>query len=234
MAINAVLFDKDGTLIDSNGTWIPFYKSILKTERGLGANEVLTKMVAAGLDPVTNTFRAGSILASGTTQQLVELWWDDETSEVQAQLTKRFNTDFVPLALQHLTPLMDLLPVFDRLKRMGLRLGVATNDGEISAQGHMQALKVEHCFEAIIGADSVALAKPSGQMVALFAKKIGCSPHEIAMVGDNIHDLEEARNGGAGLAVGVLTGNGAYNDLRDYADHVLNSIADLPALLRKL
>ena len=234
MAIKAVLFDKDGTLIDSNGTWVPFYKTILETERGLGPADVEARMVAAGFDPVTKTFLAGSILAGGTTRQLVELWWDHETPEAHAVLTKRFNTEFAPLALQHMTPLMDLIPVFDALRALTLRLGVATNDGQTSALNHMRALNVEHYFEAIIGADSVAIPKPSGQMVQLFAEKSGLAPHEIAMVGDNTHDLEEARNGGAGLAIGVLTGNGAREDLMHHADHVVESVADLPDLFRTL
>lgn len=234
MAIKAVLFDKDGTLIDSNGTWVPFYKSILETERGLGPEAVEEKMVAAGFDPVTKTFLAGSILAGGTTRQLVEMWWDHETPEMHAVLTKRFNYDFAPLALKHMKPLLELIPVFDALKAIGLKLGVATNDGKTSALGHMQALKVEHYFEAIIGADSVKVPKPSGQMVELFSRMTGFAPHEIAMVGDNTHDLEEARNGGAGLAIGVLTGNGAREDLQHHADHIVESIADLPQLFRSL
>jgi phosphoglycolate phosphatase len=234
MAIKAVLFDKDGTLIDSNGTWIPFYRSILETERGLKPHEVEARMIAAGYDPVTKTFIAGSILAGGTTRQLVEMWWDHETPETHAVLTKRFNTDFAPLALQHMKPLMLLSPIFDDLKSLGLKLGVATNDGEASAVSHMRALKVEHYFEAIIGADSVAVPKPSGQMIQLFSEKTGIAPEHIAMVGDNTHDLEEARNGGAGLAIGVLTGNGAREDLEDHADHVVESVADLATLFRSL
>ena len=185
-------------------------------------------MVAAGFNPVTKTFRAGSILAGGTTRQLVEMWWDHETPDMHAVLTKRFNNDFAPLALQHMMPLMDLVPVLDSLKALGMKLGIATNDGETSALNHMRALKVDHYFAAIIGADSVAVPKPSGQMVQLFAETAGLAAHELAMVGDNIHDLEEARNGGAGLAIGVLTGNGAREDLEHHADHVVASVADLP------
>jgi phosphoglycolate phosphatase len=234
MATKAVLFDKDGTLIDSNGTWVPFYKSILETERGLGPEAVEAKMVAAGFDPASQTFQAGSVLAGGTTRQLVEMWWEHETPEMHTLLAKRFNSEFAPLALKHMKPLMDLTPVLDALRRLGLKLGVATNDGETSAIGHMRALDVEHYFEAIIGADSVDEPKPSGQMIELFSQKTGFAPHEIAMVGDNTHDLEEARNGGAGLAIGVLTGNGAREDLEHHADHVVDSIADLPALFRSL
>jgi phosphoglycolate phosphatase len=234
MIIKAILFDKDGTLIDSNGTWVPFYKTILSKERGLSDAEVERKMVAAGFDPATGTFRGGSILAGGTTRQLVQLWWDDETPENLDEISARLNREYAPLALHHMKPLMPLIPIFEALQAQGFLLGVATNDAEFSARGHMQALAVDHMLEDIIGADSVDVPKPSGQMIKLFSEKTGVPPSAIAMVGDNTHDLEEARNGGAGLAIAVLTGNGKRDDLEQHADHVLPSIADLPELFRGL
>jgi phosphoglycolate phosphatase-like HAD superfamily hydrolase len=54
------------------------------------------------------------------------------------------------------------------------------------------------------------------------------------MVGDNSHDMEEARNGGAGLAVAVLTGNAAHDEIAHLADHTIASIIELPGLLRSL
>jgi phosphoglycolate phosphatase len=232
MTIKAVLFDKDGTLIDVNGTWVPFYKAMLKQEQGLSPAEVEDKMLAAGHNPATNTFLAGSTLAGGTTRQLVELWWPDASAAEHAKITHRLDHDFAPLALQHLTPLMPLAPVFEALQAIGLKLGVATNDGETSAKRHMTALKVEHFFAAILGADSVDVPKPSGQMVQMFAANTGFAPHEIAMVGDNTHDLEEARNGGAGLAIGVLTGNAQRHHLEHHADYIFDSVADLPGFFR--
>jgi phosphoglycolate phosphatase len=111
---------------------------------------------------------------------------------------------------------------------------VATNDTFRSASGHMHQLGVHDYFVEIIGADSVAIAKPSGQMIKRFAEATGLQPHEIAMVGDNTHDMEEARAGGAGLAIGVLTGNAARKDIAHLADHILDSIADIAPLLKRL
>jgi phosphoglycolate phosphatase len=54
------------------------------------------------------------------------------------------------------------------------------------------------------------------------------------MVGDNSHDVEEARNGGAGLAIAVLSGNAAHDDIAHLADYTLGSVAELPAFLRSL
>jgi phosphoglycolate phosphatase len=232
MAIKAVLFDKDGTLIDVNGTWVPFYKAMLKQEQGLSSAEVEAKMVATGLDPVTHTFRAGSTLAGGTTRQLVEQWWPDATPSEHASITYRLDHDYGDLALSHITPLMPLAHVLRELQTLGFKLGVATNDGEISAKRHLRSLKVDHFFAAILGADSVDVPKPSGQMVRLFAERAGLRPDEIAMVGDNSHDIEEARNGGAGLAIGVLTGNAERHHLEHEADLVLGSIAELADFFR--
>jgi phosphoglycolate phosphatase len=232
MSIKAVLFDKDGTLIDVNGTWVPFYKAMLKQEQGLSSAEVEAKMVATGLDPVSNTFRAGSTLAGGTTRQLVEQWWADASAQEHARITHRLDHDYGDLALSHITPLMPLAPVLGELQSLGFKLGVATNDGEVSAKRHLQSLKVDHFFAAVLGADSVDVPKPSGQMVRLFAELAELQTDEIAMVGDNTHDLEEARNGGAGLAIGVLTGNAERHHLAHEADLVLESIADLADYFR--
>jgi phosphoglycolate phosphatase len=53
----------------------------------------------------------------------------------------------------------------------------------------------------------------------------------VAVVGDNLHDLEMARAAGAGLAVGVLSGTSAIDELGPHADHVIASIAELPEVL---
>ena len=53
------------------------------------------------------------------------------------------------------------------------------------------------------------------------------------MVGDNSHDMEEARHGGA-LAIAVLSGNAAHADIAHLADHTLASVAEIPALLKSL
>ena len=85
------------------------------------------------------------------------------------------------------------------------KLGVATNDSHVSARNHMAHIGVIEHFEDIIAADTVPVPKPSGNMIRRFAEITGLPAASIAMVGDNHHDMEEARNGGAGLAIAVLS-----------------------------
>jgi phosphoglycolate phosphatase len=117
---------------------------------------------------------------------------------------------------------------------MGLKLGVATNDSHVSATGHMAHIGVIEHFEDIIASDTVPVPKPSGNMIRRFAEITGLAAREIAMVGDNPHDMEEARNGGAGLAIAVLSGSAGASDIAHLADHTIASVAELPALLRRL
>ena len=67
--------------------------------------------------------------------------------------------------------------------------------------------------------------------IQAFSDLTGLKPAEIAMVGDNRHDLEMAKAGGAGLAVGVLSGTGTRESLAPLADVVLDSIVELPGYL---
>lgn len=147
---------------------------------------------------------------------------------------KLLNIDYQHLGVKHLKTLMPLKPVLGALHGMKLRLGVGTNDTAASAVLHMRALDVADLFDVILGADSVARPKPAGDMIHAFADAIGIKANEVAMVGDNPHDMETAHDAGAGLAIGVLTGNSEAEHLAPLADHVIASIADLPALLKEV
>ena len=234
MTIKGILFDKDGTLIEVNGTWIPLYKSMLAKEFGHEPHEVEDLLTRVGYNRETETVRAGSAMAGGTTREIAALWWPEISAEQRKERVYHIDNVIGPQAKSFVKPLMDLAPVFDALHAMGLVIGVGTNDSEASGRAHMVHLGVDHYFKTIIGSDSVAIAKPSGQMIARFASVTGLKPAEIAMVGDNSHDMDEARAGGAGLAIAVLSGNAAHGDIAHLADHVVPSVADIPHLLKML
>jgi phosphoglycolate phosphatase len=234
MSIRAVLFDKDGTLIDVNATWIPIYREMLTDIFATDPAGAEALMEKAGYDKAADRFRAGSVLAGGTTRQLVDIWWPGLDAEAAAEKVRLLDHGYTHLVRDRLTPLMPLAPILAELRAMGLRLGVATNDSHVSATAHMRQVGVIDSFEGIIAADTVPVPKPSGNMIRSFAELTGLPASAIAMVGDNHHDMEEARNGGAGLAVAVLSGNAAHEDIAHLADHTLASIAELPALLRSL
>lgn len=234
MKIKGVLFDKDGTLIDVHSTWIPIYRQMLGELFATDEDGANALMGQVGYDHAKQGFRPGSIIAAGTTAQLVDVWWPGLDARGRAEKIRMIDHDFGALVNASLVPLMPLEPIFTELRSMGLKLGVATNDSHVAARNHMSAVGVIEHFEDIIAADTVPVAKPSGNMIRRFADVTGLAPSAIAMVGDNSHDMEEARNGGAGLAIAVLSGNAGHDDIAHLADHTVASVAELPALFRSL
>ena len=234
MAIKGIVFDKDGTLIDVDRTWLPIYRSILQELFATDEAGAEALMEKAGYNPATKRMRAGSVMAGGTTGQLVDIWWAGHSIADRADMCRRLDHDYTALVEQHLTPLMPLPPIMTALRADGYRLGLATNDIFVSATHHVRLIGITSHLEAIITSDRVNQAKPSGDMIRAFAAQTGLQPFEIAIVGDNSHDLEEAHNGGAGLGIGVLTGNATRDDIAHLADYVIDSVADLPRLMRSL
>lgn len=133
MSIKGVLFDKDGTLIDVNATWVPIYREVLKELFATDAAGAEAIMARAGYDPATGKFRAGSLLAGGTTRQIAATWWPELSGAALDAKVDLLDNGYTQLVRDRLMPLMPLEPILTELRAMGLRLGVATNDSHVSA-----------------------------------------------------------------------------------------------------
>ncbi len=229
--IKGVLFDKDGTLFDYYRTWVPILQSAaLLAARGDEAHAV-RMMEACGLDAATGRVEAGGILAAGNTVELAELWRVGDKSWEVAALTRVLDEHFASEAPLRSAPVTDLVAFFRGLRVSGYRTGIATNDNEASALATVTRFELGPHVEFVCGYDSGHGAKPEPGMIHAFCASVGLEPSQVAMVGDNFHDLEMARRAGAGLKVGVLTGTSLRVDLEAHADVVLDSIAALPAYL---
>jgi phosphoglycolate phosphatase len=231
-AIAGVLFDKDGVFVDFEKTWTPVLRAVAVDVAG-GDKVLETELLdVAGFDPVADVFLPGSIWAAGHANDLVGVWLP-MLAEFSQQSLLACVTDHCVRAPSHpLLPLEQQREIFKDLKRMGLRLGVATNDSTASAHATVGNFGLADMFDAVMGYDAVANPKPAGDPVTEFAVRTGIEPSQIMMVGDNTHDMECGRAGGAALCVGVLSGNSTRAELEPLADHLLDDISSLSALLR--
>jgi phosphoglycolate phosphatase len=131
-------------------------------------------------------------------------------------------------------PVTDLAGFFARLHQRGFKLGVASSDNERSIRQTAERFGFARYVDYIAGYDSGFGVKPEPGMVLGFCAATGLSPDEIAMVGDNNHDLHMGLNAGAGLRIAVLTGTGSRESLAAAADHVLDDITAIETLLPDL
>ena len=230
--IRAILFDKDGTLIDYRATWQAANRAAAldlarASGRGEGfADELLRRL---GYEPLTGEFAADSPLLWATNAEIAARWGEAPELEGVSDVRARVERCFADQAAFPPVPVTDLAPLFDRLAARGLKLGVATMDGSAAAEATLDRLSVRDRIAFLAGADSGFGLKPEPGMVFGFCKALGLAPAEVLVVGDHPADLAMARAAGAGVAVAVLTGGCPPAALHGQADLVLPSIADLEA-----
>ena len=74
--IKGILFDKDGTLLDFNATWLTAYiQAANRIAESIGHPELAESLLrSGGYDTVTGQWGADSLLASGSNQQILDFW----------------------------------------------------------------------------------------------------------------------------------------------------------------
>ena len=229
-ALAGVLFDKDGTLIDFQRTWGPAIHAVIHALARGDADKVRAQADCLHFEIETRRFRATSPIIGGATAHYGAAWaaalGRDDFSALRAEIDELAAV----ACLTSLTPVGDPAAVLRTLRDMGLKLGLATNDAEASARRHLEQLQITPWMDFIAGYDSGHGAKPEPGMIHAFAREIGAEASQVALVGDSLHDLDSARAAGA-IAIAVLSGVAAFEDLAPHADYVIADIGDLPALI---
>jgi phosphoglycolate phosphatase len=117
------------------------------------------------------------------------------------------------------------------LHAAGLPLGVVTNKYHRFATGLLQRLDLAHYLRVVVGGDTCERRKPDPMPLLHACDQLGVTPASALMVGDSSNDVEAAR--AAGMPV-VLVPYG-YTEGQDPrllpCDHLVDSLADLPGLI---
>lgn len=219
--IDAVIFDKDGTLFDFRASWGAWTESLLG-ELAQGA-DLAALARALGYDRVTQDFATDSPVIAMTTPEIAEI-----ILPLVPHLSREaLNASMNRLAAQApMVPAVDLPAVLGALRARGLKLGLATNDTEAPARAHLTGAGVIELFDFVAGCDSGWGGKPAPGQLLAFVQACGLTPDRVAMVGDSLHDLDAG--GAAGMyRVAVLTGIATADDLAAHADVVLPDISHL-------
>ncbi len=229
-AIAALLFDKDGTLFDFHLSWAGWTDALLRELADGDPHRHAALAEATGFDAQAVRFHPSSPFIAGTLDEgcarLLPHLPGWEALELRRWMVARSGG-------AQMVPPLPLPPLLQGLRDRGLVLGVATNDAEGSARAQLDAAAVTGFFDVILGADSGYTPKPAPDMLLGFAEVAAVRAEATVMIGDSTHDLHAGRAAGM-RTVAVLTGMASAADLAPHADHVLDDIGALPALLDNL
>jgi len=225
VACRAIIFDKDGTLVDPTGA-----QSRLTRLMALRAAAQASKGRLSG---AACTVAHGGWSVEGAAAESA-----DPTGKpadgAQAETASSVADEGAPESDEWSSGpelLPGVGPTLAIFRKLGLRLAVATGDQRWRAQADMEALGVSKDFAAIVSLDDVAHGKPAPDMVYVACERLGCSPAEVIVVGDSVADLMMGRAAGVAACIGVAGTFGASERLRALADAVLPTVAELPALV---
>ncbi|MCD8364093.1 MAG: HAD family hydrolase [Lachnospiraceae bacterium] len=235
MEIKGILFDKDGTLIDFHKVWVPAATRV--AERRCGEynvpdkrEEVLLKMGVSGnlVDPEG----ALACKSYGEIAEDLSGVLEKRDEGLAADLERLFYEE-VGEKLTHYPTFTNVKRLLQTLKAMEIRVGIATSDGWESTRSCLTSLRVlgEFSFFGVTGVNLPE--KPDGRLIGTAAGQWEISPEEIAVVGDTPNDMRFAKNGRA-LGIAVRSGVGTESSLAPLADYLIDSVADLPALVRSV
>ncbi|MCK0197095.1 HAD-IA family hydrolase [Ancylobacter sp. 6x-1] len=221
--IRAILFDKDGTLVDFDQTWGQAAGAVIRRITGGNETRIARLNEVSHYLPAQQRFLASSPLVAGSSREYGPLWAQVLERPADEALFNEINHLFGEEGRRFLTAIGTPAHTLARLRAGGLPLAIATNDTEGNARVQAELLGLTPLLDAIYGYDSGHGGKPGPGMVEAFIRRTGLPAEHVALVGDTRHDLLAAKAAGA-LAVLVRSGPSPVDAFADEADLVLDDI----------
>jgi pyrophosphatase PpaX len=210
MKIDTLLFDLDGTLIDTNDLIIT---SFLHTLEQYKPNEYKRDDVLKFIGPpLYDSFASVS----------------PEQAEEMCKTYRKFN---LAKHDELVTEFEGIYELIERLHKEGFKLGIVTAKVRVPVMMGLKLTKLDQFFDCIITLDDVDHSKPHPEPVQKALAKLGSTPEQAIMVGDNSHDIEAGQNAGTKTA-GVSWAVKGKEFLQKYnPDFMLEHPSDLLEIL---
>jgi phosphoglycolate phosphatase len=210
MSIQLILFDLDGTLVDTS-------KDI--------TNALNYSLSPYGLDGISVEATI-KVVGEGLTR-LIEKVLGEERYHLKDAVSKRF-LDYYSA---HLIDDSQIYPYVRETLDMlsGYKKAVISNKREYLSVKMLKQLDLDKYFELIVGSDTTPERKPSAGPLLYVFSKMHISSREALMVGDSQYDIEAGHN--AGVKTVAVTYGYQVKRLLTAADYLIDSFRDLPGIL---
>lgn len=216
--IRAVMFDLDGTLLDTAPDFIVVVNQLLAEE---GRDVLAAETIRAG---VSNGSKALIKLAFGI---------DDQDPQFE-HLRQRLLQLYLDHIAVYTKPFPGISSLLDKLADKHIAWGIATNKPAAYTLPLMSALDIQPAPVSVICPDHVAHSKPDPESLFLASKQLGCTPQEIIYIGDHKRDID------CGKGAGSITIAAAYGYLDEgdsaadwHADYCVNHADEIWPIIEK-
>jgi pyrophosphatase PpaX len=212
-AIHTVLFDLDGTLIDSVRLILDSYHHTLDVH---------------GFPPRTDEHWLSGM---GTPLRVQFRDWAHDPA-----LLEQMIATYRDYNITHHDRMVSVYPgvpeVIKELRSLGLSMGLVTSKNRVGAVRGLEHVGLMEFIDVIIGADDVVNPKPHPEPVQLAAQRLGVGREGVVYVGDSIHDMQSGRAAGVETAA-VLWGPFGRDHLEaTEPDYWLETPTDLLQMIR--
>ncbi len=217
--IRGVIFDLDGTLLDTAPDFIVVLNQLL-TER-----QQNTLAPASIRKTVSNGARGLITLGFGIDEQ------HSDYEPLRLRLLELYGDHLVV----HTRPFPGIQDLLQSLDQRGIFWGLATNKPFVYTEPLMNALALVPAPASIICPDHVKERKPHPESLFLVAEQLGCKPEELIYVGDHKRDIDCGKQAGA---ITIAAGYGYIEPDDDIdlwqADYRVETVAELAQLIDSL
>lgn len=239
--IKAIIFDKDGTLFNYGEIWGSIIdQSLRKTMPLSKLSEERKKMclrefqIEIGVDASGHCYSDGILFRHdrwlSATFRILRICIRYELSPFKVYkatiaLTGRAENG-LKQKLENLD-FPDVREVFEACHTRGYKLGMVTNDTNISTSMFLEKMDAYKYISFIRTGESSCRHKPNPQAIKQFCAENKLEPEEVCIVGDTIIDMQFAKNGKVGYRIAVLTGSGDKKALTKLANVVYPTLKDI-------
>jgi HAD superfamily hydrolase (TIGR01509 family) len=210
MPCDLVLFDFDGTLVDSQACITAALEGALASRQRACHTARLHGLIGLPIDAIVRGVSPGI--------------GDEDIPDVVVEYRKRY----AALEAEMVRPFPDAITAIDDLRSRGIRLAIATNKRVDAARLTLARHRIVHHFDAIVGAEHVRHPKPHPEALLRALHLTRTDPADTLVVGDTIWDIEMAHSGGA-ASCAVTWGMHDARQLREARPSY--SVNAFPALL---
>ena len=228
-AVEAIVFDKDGTLINLHTRWAPWIAGVCHSVAAACDDSEARGLLEAALGVSGNHLVADSPAAVMTGGEIHQIAVDlmAERGHDRDAIASTVTTAFGASPVGDLVPLGNVAAVMTELNGRGIKLGIATSDDRANTRSELAQMGIAGLIEAIRCGDDPGPIKPDPRVLFLLAEELEVEPSRMIFVGDSLHDMGTAA-AAAVRFVGVRGGSSRPAEL-DVGSRYL--IADIGGLL---